>query len=367
MKLPAAAHTDQPWRIHELTRDFRLEDVWSFRTPGAGPDDFPTMLAAMRAAGGPTRRSLPSRFLFAVRRRLGALFGWDRAGGAARTRSLRDRLPSDLRAARGPESAAVPLTPVYEVADECARELVNKTVHAVMHLGWAPNATGEHELRMAVLVRPNGWFGRLYLAAIAPFRHLVVYPALTRQWERAWRDRTVGSAVGTHAVPEAVQSLSSLSHIDYVDLFTLATDAVATPEQWARAMFGDVPTAGERLIWRGLLGLRLSEEKSEDTVAGWRITGRGADWLRLEARSEFLTGNLVARTTDGQVSLATFLRYRRALGRLVWPPLSAVHRGLAPGLLRDAAAKLPERQALVRPLRAGRGLRTGPGSSSGTK
>jgi hypothetical protein len=39
---------------------------------------------------------------------------------------------------------------------------------------------------MAVLVKPNGPFGRLYMAAIAPFRHLVVYPALTRAWERAW-------------------------------------------------------------------------------------------------------------------------------------------------------------------------------------
>jgi hypothetical protein len=27
------------------------------------------------------------------------------------------------------------------------------------------------------------------MAAIKPFRYLIVYPALTRQWERAWRDR----------------------------------------------------------------------------------------------------------------------------------------------------------------------------------
>jgi hypothetical protein len=28
MRLPDSAHTCRPWRIHELTRDFRLEDVW---------------------------------------------------------------------------------------------------------------------------------------------------------------------------------------------------------------------------------------------------------------------------------------------------------------------------------------------------
>ncbi len=28
------------------------------------------------------------------------------------------------------------------------------------------------------------------MAFIAPFRHLIIYPALTRRCERAWRDRT---------------------------------------------------------------------------------------------------------------------------------------------------------------------------------
>lgn len=40
---------------------------------------------------------------------------------------------------------------------------------------------------MAVLVKPNGLFGRAYLAAIGPFRRLIVYPQAARQTERAWR------------------------------------------------------------------------------------------------------------------------------------------------------------------------------------
>jgi hypothetical protein len=186
------AFTELPWRIHDLTRDFAVEDVWSFRTPGSGPDDFPVMLAAMRAGGGLTRQSLPVRFLFALRWKLGALLGWDRpdAGVGRRVDSLRDRLPDDLLAApRGPDDPAMPLKPVYELSHECARELANKTVHTVMHLGWAQGDDGDHELRMAVLVKPNGRFGRAYMAVIAPFRYLVVYPALTRRWEQAWRER----------------------------------------------------------------------------------------------------------------------------------------------------------------------------------
>ena len=34
MRLPSTAHTSRPWRIHELTRDFRLEDVWALATRG---------------------------------------------------------------------------------------------------------------------------------------------------------------------------------------------------------------------------------------------------------------------------------------------------------------------------------------------
>lgn len=147
-------------------------------------------------------------------------------------------------------------------------------------------------------------------------------------------------AVGISEVPDSVLALSSLPSIDYVDRFTLGTDVAATPERWARAMFGDVPSTAERFIWRGLLGLRLSRGRSPHTVAGWRITERGEDRIRLEAASGFLSGNLLVQTSAGEVSLTTFLRYDRPLGRIWWPPLATVHRRLAPGVLRAAAARI---------------------------
>jgi hypothetical protein len=39
---------------------------------------------------------------------------------------------------------------------------------------------------MAVLVKPNGLFGRAYMALIAPLRHLIVYPPLMREIGRGW-------------------------------------------------------------------------------------------------------------------------------------------------------------------------------------
>jgi hypothetical protein len=128
--------------------------------------------------------------------------------------------------------------------------------------------------------------------------------------------------------------------VDYADHFTLTTPAEASPEQWARAMFGNVPGPAEIFIWRVLLGLRLSHGRSPHTVAGWRIDSRGDDWIRLEADSWFLAASLTVETGATQVGLRTALNYTRPIGRLVWPPLSAVHRMLVPGVLRTAAIKI---------------------------
>ena len=54
MRLPDTAHTSQPWRIHQLTSDFRLEDVWALRTPG-GPDDFPRLVQWVASGDNPSR------------------------------------------------------------------------------------------------------------------------------------------------------------------------------------------------------------------------------------------------------------------------------------------------------------------------
>ena len=60
-------------------------------------------------------------------------------------------------------------------------------MHGVLHLGWVPDGPGGYRGQMAVLVKPNGLLGTGYLAAIRPFRHLIIYPALIRQTGRAWR------------------------------------------------------------------------------------------------------------------------------------------------------------------------------------
>ena len=189
MRLPNTAHTSRPWRIHELTPDFRVEDVWSLPTPG-GPDDFPRLVQGI-AAGDPVQNpSCAARALWSIRWIAGRLLGWDgpRSGTGARVPTLRDRLPGDLRAGpSGPEFGALPFTPLYLLEDEFAAEIANRTMHGVLHLGWVPDGAGGYRGQMAVLVKPNGLLGNAYMAAIAPFRHLIVYPPAIREIGRAWR------------------------------------------------------------------------------------------------------------------------------------------------------------------------------------
>ncbi|MFX0577049.1 DUF2867 domain-containing protein [Nocardia nepalensis] len=206
-RLPRTAYTEMPWRIHQIAADFHVQDVWTFRAPGAGPDDFPLALATLRGGDGPSAGSTASRFLFAVRWRLGALLGWDRpgAGLGGRVRSLRERLPDDLQDSTGSTvSNDGPFTRLYELHDEAALELANETVHGVAHFGWVPTSDG-YELRMTVLVEPNGLFGRLYLAGIEPFRLLIVYPAMLRRWNRAWRHRDSAGRLGAVHVTGGVR------------------------------------------------------------------------------------------------------------------------------------------------------------------
>jgi hypothetical protein len=143
------------------------------------------------AAGAPA----VVRLLFGVRLAVGRLLGWDDAGSPLpipdRTETtLQERLPPDLRgSAAASRLRSKSFTPLYQTEDEWAAELSNRTVHGLMHLVWIDRGGGRYQGQMGVYVKPRGRLGELYMAAIAPFRHLIVYPALMGQIERAWKQR----------------------------------------------------------------------------------------------------------------------------------------------------------------------------------
>jgi hypothetical protein len=206
MRLPRTEHTSRPWRVHEFTLDFALEDVWELPTPG-GPDDL-VRLVRWFTTPGETGLPVVVRALFVLRWKLGKLFGWDKHGSGVgeRVRSLRERLPADLlESARGPDIRAVPgreaadgppiFSSLYQTHDEWAAEFSNKTVHSVMHISWVPDNSGSrYRAHMAVLVKPNGRLGQAYMAAIKPFRRALVYPLLLRTIGHDWQTLSRESA-----------------------------------------------------------------------------------------------------------------------------------------------------------------------------
>jgi hypothetical protein len=200
MRLPNAAHESRPWRIREIAPDFTVEDVWALPAHGdAG--DFQTLIE-MTTAGDPAQaESLPTRFLWQLRDRLGSWLDLGRISTAASSggeekipgseeTSLADRLPDDLRGTAADLTfASLPFVPLYRTDNEFAAEISNRTVHGVMHLAWVDQGEGRYQGQMAVYVKPRGRFGQAYMALISPFRHWIVYPALMRQTERQWASR----------------------------------------------------------------------------------------------------------------------------------------------------------------------------------
>lgn len=146
--------------------------------------------------------------------------------------------------------------------------------------------------------------------------------------------------MGWSRLPDDVRSASTLAHPDYADMCSMPTTVEADAERWARSMLGDTPDRAERFIWQRLLGLHLHPRPSPEYVAGWRIGRREPERVRLETGSPSFNCNMVILAGDGQIRLATLVRYIRPWRTRIWPPLSAVHRRLSPGLLRDAEQRL---------------------------
>lgn len=210
-RIPSSDHESRPWRIHAIVPDFTLEDVWALPAEG-NAEEFPALLELVGSLDPTEADSRATRALWQFRDLLGRRFGLggihvedgtgrDAVGelpipGSAAT-TLTDRLPDDLRGtAANTDFGSLPFSPLYRTDREAAAELSNRTVHGVAHLAWVDQGDGRYRGQMAVYVKPRGLFGRAYMAAIKPFRYLIVYPALMSEFERAWsRSRVSSSAL----------------------------------------------------------------------------------------------------------------------------------------------------------------------------
>ena len=120
----------------------------------------------------------------------------------------------------------------------------------------------------------------------------------------------------------------------------VATDDHRSSEQWARVAWegASAPLRWFMLAgWRLVLGLRLGPRHSPDHILGWRIVDRRPDETVCSLRSGFLTAYNMFRTVDSSFVWSTFITYQRPVARVIWPPVSVLHRVLVRIALQRAA------------------------------
>jgi hypothetical protein len=194
MRLDADEFRARPLRVHALLHDIPLEDAWAVPLSGGGAGRTVQDVRAVMLAGRETA-PVVVRGLFRLRRHIGALFGWDDQRPAWNAESYADRLsPEDrVRSLVAPGTQDGSFRLLYRFEDEQLSELRNATVQAFASLS-IQQTSGGYLAYLGVFVQPVHRFTRLYMAAIAPFRRLVVYPAIIRTMQKAWATRYGGES-----------------------------------------------------------------------------------------------------------------------------------------------------------------------------
>jgi hypothetical protein len=133
------------------------------------------------------RPPLAVRALLSLRFFVGGLFGWDHEPPGEDSDSFAHRLTDADRARSMAPAGTVdgPARIVYRFENEQLSELINRTAHAGALSALVETAVG-YRYYLAVYVREVSSFTPLYLAAIDPFRKLIVYPALLRSVSAQW-------------------------------------------------------------------------------------------------------------------------------------------------------------------------------------
>jgi hypothetical protein len=189
MRIQPSEFLALPLRVHALLHDVPLEDAWAVPLSGGGSGRTIEDVRAVMVEGIGAAPAVVQG-LFRIRRTLGRLLGWDRERAIWNTGSAVDRLsPSDrARSLVTPGSPDGHFRLLYRFEDEQLGELRNATVHAFLSLSIRPTARG-YVAYLGVFVRPVHRLTWVYMGAIAPFRRLLVYPALIRTMQRAWAAR----------------------------------------------------------------------------------------------------------------------------------------------------------------------------------
>lgn len=191
---------EREWKVNEITQDFKLWDLWEFpiKADNSKNENFQVFEEVYWKG---IKKLMTSRtfagFLFSLRNTLSYIFPFDKNVDVlpipgCRETSVKYRMnPEDLKRSREIESfrekyPEIIFNPVYLFENESLYEISNNTVHALLHFGWIEKDNGSYTATMGTYTKTRGIFGRSYLKAIEPFRHLIVYPTMINMIKTEW-------------------------------------------------------------------------------------------------------------------------------------------------------------------------------------
>jgi hypothetical protein len=177
-------------RAHSLLSGVPVHDVWAIDLPGGGPGRTIADVRALLSGRTLTAVNPLVKMLFAVRWRLGRVFGWDREPARASEESWLHRLsPTDFeRSLVRPGTREGPFRVLFASDREAVLEIQNSTVHGFSVFALVEGASG-YRFYWGIYVRPVGRVTAWYMRLIDPFRRIVIYPAVLRHLRATWPRR----------------------------------------------------------------------------------------------------------------------------------------------------------------------------------
>jgi hypothetical protein len=150
--------------------------------------------------------------------------------------------------------------------------------------------------------------------------------------------------VGVHRTVVSKDSVPGDQTADFACAYEvpIADGDTRSTEEWARDAWEGSPAPLRWLMlagWRFVLGLRLGPRSSSDYILGWRITDRRSDQTICRLESPFLHAVNMFERVDGQLKWSTYVVYDRAVAKVIWPPVSLLHRPLVRIALGRAARR----------------------------
>ena len=200
IRLNKKQHPKRLWKVHRITNDFDLWDVWHIpiKADNSKTENFNTFytIAVKSFLMIESRKSITS-FLFKIRFLIGKIFHFDKNINTlpipdCKETSIKQRITNqDLKQDKGgkrikSKNIGLDFPSVYLFEQESLHELSNDTVHGLVHLGWI-KVDNYYTATLAIYTKPRGKMGKIYLKLIEPFRHYIVYPAIMKSIKKEWQ------------------------------------------------------------------------------------------------------------------------------------------------------------------------------------